>query len=451
MRNYRFLRLAGLYYIGEELYRDRPQLGDMRYAQQQEELFAQAHVYSNGMTHALARLGNEVHEVVYDLKPMQETWAKEQGISYRPESWQTDILLAQIERLRPEVLYLQDTSVMPEAMRERIKERFPFIRLVLLFTGSSGVKKIRHIDFLFVGVPAMVDGYRSQGLKTQLLYHGFDARIHSKLAAAGLTGNSYAAAFSFLGSSGFGHYYPQSTRYWDLLRLLKETDIRIWADEQDRTRSRIRGFLEEIKYEGDIEKLAMWMTGLNRCPTDINHLRKMLPGIPDQIQKAVVQNRGGQGFPLLNLRCQYPDRVHPPRFGLTMYDLIRRSKICLNIHMDRSCGSACNMRLFEATGMGTCLMTDTASNMRDLFEPDREVVTFESMEECIEKRNYLRDHEEARRQIALAGQKRTLRDHTMDRRARQVDATIQSLLNRGNSGQTDPVSGRLPVMLQPMA
>ena len=86
------------------------------------------------------------------------------------------------------------------------------------------------------------------------------------------------------------------------------------------------------------------------------------------------------------------------------------------------------MRMFQATGVGTCLLTDTGRNMADLFEEDHEVVTYSSIEECIEKVNYLLEHDDVRRQIATAGQKRTLRDHTVMNRCQQIDEILQKML-----------------------
>jgi spore maturation protein CgeB len=118
--------------------------------------------------------------------------------------------------------------------------------------------------------------------------------------------------------------------------------------------------------------------------------------------------------------------------------------------MSRSWGSVGNMRMYETTGMGTCLLTDSGDNMADLFEPDREVVTYSSIDECIEKSRYLLDHEDVRRKIALAGQQRTLRDHTMSNRSLQVDSMIQGMLNRGRPIQSVPSVGHSWTMLQPL-
>jgi len=86
------------------------------------------------------------------------------------------------------------------------------------------------------------------------------------------------------------------------------------------------------------------------------------------------------------------------------------------------------MRLFEATGVGSCLVTDWRKNIRELFEPDREVVTYRSPEECVEKATWLLDHPRERLEIARAGQARALKDHTFVPRGAQLDAIVRSAL-----------------------
>ncbi len=41
-----------------------------------------------------------------------------------------------------------------------------------------------------------------------------------------------------------------------------------------------------------------------------------------------------------------------------MYEVIRRSRVTLNFHIDLAEGWANNMRLYEATVVGTLLLTD---------------------------------------------------------------------------------------------
>jgi len=62
-----------------------------------------------------------------------------------------------------------------------------------------------------------------------------------------------------------------------------------------------------------------------------------------------------------------------------------QSKMTFNSHIDCAEQFAGNMRLFEATGMGACLITDSKSNLPEMFEPDVEVVTYRSAERVVEK------------------------------------------------------------------
>lgn len=119
-------------------------------------------------------------------------------------------------------------------------------------------------------------------------------------------------------------------------------------------------------------------------------------------------------------------RYKPPVFGLEMYATLQRAKIVLNSHIDASFQSASNIRLFEATGVGACLLTERKENLKSLFEDGREVATYASPEECIEKANWLLSHESSRKAIASAGQKRTLSEHTYQQRAGDLVKIINS-------------------------
>ena len=85
---------------------------------------------------------------------------------------------------------------------------------------------------------------------------------------------------------------------------------------------------------------------------------------------------------------------------------------------------AANVRLFEITGVGSCMITDWKRNLNDIFEIDKEVVAFTTGDECIEKIKWLLNHQKERQEIAEAGQKRVLRDHTFKIRAGQLNEII---------------------------
>src|SRR5437764_8907748 len=69
-------------------------------------------------------------------------------------------------------------------------------------------------------------------------------------------------------------------------------------------------------------------------------------------------------------------RYRGEAWGLDMYSVLAQSRITLNRHGEVAGGYAANMRMFEATGAGALLVTDSGKNLSELFEPGREVVTY---------------------------------------------------------------------------
>jgi spore maturation protein CgeB len=101
-----------------------------------------------------------------------------------------------------------------------------------------------------------------------------------------------------------------------------------------------------------------------------------------------------------------------------------------------------NQRVFDATGCGAFLITDWNPALPELFEPEREVVTFRTRQELKEKVDYYLAHPEERQQIAGRGYARTHRDHTIQNRVSRI---LEIVLGRTRAGI--PVRGASPVGL----
>jgi spore maturation protein CgeB len=97
----------------------------------------------------------------------------------------------------------------------------------------------------------------------------------------------------------------------------------------------------------------------------------------------------------------------------------RAARIVLNTFTHRDTDSV-NARLFEATGCGGFVLTEDRPAVRDFFEPGREVATFDSRPDLLEKVRYYLAHLEEREAIAEAGCRRAHRDHTYEIRLRQL-------------------------------
>lgn len=100
------------------------------------------------------------------------------------------------------------------------------------------------------------------------------------------------------------------------------------------------------------------------------------------------------------------------------YGLMAGAAANLNVHHDQD---GFTMRTFEIPGVGGLQLVDRP-DVAALYEPGAEVLVFTSVEEAAElAARALRDREWARG-IGRAGRRRTLAEHTTDRRVRDLEA-----------------------------
>lgn len=104
-------------------------------------------------------------------------------------------------------------------------------------------------------------------------------------------------------------------------------------------------------------------------------------------------------------------RLEPAMYGRNLLRLLAASKIVLNSHVDSAAGLAGNIRMFEATAMGALLLTDACANVSRIFEPEKEIVTYRSPSDAVDKIRYYLKRPEERVAIANMGQRRLLGDH----------------------------------------
>lgn len=113
------------------------------------------------------------------------------------------------------------------------------------------------------------------------------------------------------------------------------------------------------------------------------------------------------------------DRYMGSVWGAEMYRILAMSDVTINEH-GAVAPYANNYRLYEATGMGSCLLTDCKQNLDELFEPGVEVETYTSSHECLQKIEELLSDPDRRTEIASTGQRRTLNEHTIPQRVQEI-------------------------------
>ena len=113
-------------------------------------------------------------------------------------------------------------------------------------------------------------------------------------------------------------------------------------------------------------------------------------------------------------------------WGYDYFNILLRSEITINRHGEIARGFANNMRLFEATGCGACLITEHAPNLPDFFKPGVECLTYKSPDDLVFTLRAIMGNGGSNI-IAARGHRRTMDDHCYENRLPQFLEVIESL------------------------
>lgn len=96
--------------------------------------------------------------------------------------------------------------------------------------------------------------------------------------------------------------------------------------------------------------------------------------------------------------------------------LFAQSRIVLGVSAIGHCPDFVGLKLrdFDAPMSGSCYLTQHNTDLLGLYDIGREIATYHSVAECVERTRYLLAHNAEREAIAKAGHARAVRDHTWD-------------------------------------
>ncbi|MDD1416581.1 glycosyltransferase [Dolichospermum sp. ST_con] len=384
------------------VYGKSPDLSLQNYEYQKTILDYDSFGWADFWSNSLKLLGYDVLDIRLNVSYLQFQWAKENDLSNIKRLSLDKIALEQIKKFKPDILWFDHYD--PVFLKE-IKQEVSTIKLVMGWSGSAIYKTDawKNMNLMLSCAPEAVSYFNDNGLKAKHIHHAFDPRINDRLRDTNKT-----IDFCFIGQiirSGDFHIYREKL----LEEIVSFTNLHIFSSSGNYMRHgklilEIRIALSEL-----LEKID---------EKNIKHINKY-------ILKLVYKLKSKFSIPVNRNLIKF---LKPAIYGLDMYKTLLESELTLNIHANSSPFYASNMRLFETTGVGTCLLTDWKQNITDLFEPDFEVVTYKSSSECIEKVKWLLANPLEARKIGKAGQNRTLSEHTFDRRSVQLDEIIQAAL-----------------------
>jgi len=368
----RILRVTTLYpeYL-DAFYGARPGLADEPYAAQREQLDADFFGWADSWRAPMAAQGWDFRQIEINAAPLQRAWAREHAVK-ATRDFET-IAIEQVKATRPDVLwYDHEDPVLLQALRAAAG---PSLGAVVGWLGSPVARSDAwpQMDLMLTCAPEVAERCRRGGLDAEVLPHAFDPRILERLDR-GEPGESLGV--TFVGQLVAGREFHESR-----LRLLAEV----------------------------AREVPLTLFVPRPRPTWRSRVRRLLSGASRRLPPELGEVRDGV-------------------YGLRMYAALRASRATLNIHADSSPRFASNMRLYEATGAGVCLVTDWRENLPQLFEPDREVVTYRDALECGAVLRRLLDRPDEAKAIGAAGQRRTLATHTFAHRAPLLDEILRRVL-----------------------
>jgi peptidoglycan/xylan/chitin deacetylase (PgdA/CDA1 family) len=370
------------------LYARKTDLVKKSWREQMNEIFKDGFAAVHTLAPYMPQLGYDAQWVVANCAPLQIQWARENGISkFDKTSWMFDILKAQIETFKPDVIYTTDCTVFDGK-----------------FFNQLPRKPILLLGWQAADIPAAVD------------WSGFDA-ILSPLT-------SLREKTVQLGSKSAKHFLP---------------GFPLWIFDE----------IKDANPVYDVGFAGQWTTSQhpkrNHYLTKIAEASKQHPqyscrfylsGEVDKIPPIVTEYNCGEIYGL-----EMHKALRLCRIGLDARGNIRHFKEGQTT--DVAGEETANMRIFETTGCGIFLLTEYFKNLENYFEIGKEIETFKDEKELVEKIRFYLAHPELRTAIAERGQQRCLRDHSALERIKSLDNIIKELLSK----QSDLTESIKPVKI----
>jgi hypothetical protein len=366
------------------LYESHPGLENQSYEEQMqrrnESLFGVADFYSSN----LHKLGHEAWDVHANNEFMQKAWAKENDVKVRVPSpaeqkWQNILRLGQ--------------GVIDHIPFRSVKSLFsPALHLINPWFYNILEEQIKFYkpDILFNQAISEISPYFLKKVKPYVRL------LMGQHAATRLSDIEDFSCYDFFISS-----FPPTIDFF-----------------------RQRGIPAELNRMGfEPRVLSFFNSGIKTDVTFVGSFHSVHSSRVEFLERLCSR------LPQIKIRGNGIERLSPDSplrrcyvgsaWGREMYQILHNSKITLNHHGDIP-PYANNCRLYEATGVGTLLITDWKENLNEMFEPGKEVIAYHTADECIELVKYYLEHDKEREAIAKAGQERTLREHTYYNRMKEL-------------------------------
>jgi hypothetical protein len=372
------------------MYQRTPDLAGVTYATQMTarnaSLFGVADFYSRNF----AAAGHVAADIHINNPWMRATWAREHGLPYEQP---------------PEPGKEAQRRAIPGSLQRVIAPFKPILRPLARKVGLSPRLDAQAEKILL----AQVEEFKPDLVLNQDVFH-IDARLARQIKSIGRP--------TLIGQVGI---VPSRGEDWSAYDLMISQLLRVVQSFRD---VGVRSEVVHLAFEPDILNL---LPPAPERSVDISFVGAVSADHQQRVAQLEAVARKydlklyGSGLHTLPASSPLHRCYQGEVWGVEMYQALRASRLTLNSHIDQAGREAGNARLFEATGVGTFLLTDLKDNLHTLFDEGCEVAAWRSVDDCLTKIDRYLANEDERNVIAAAGQARTLSTHTFRQR---IDAIL---------------------------
>jgi hypothetical protein len=198
-----------------------------------DEYFGTSDFYSRN----LIALGQEAQDLIVNDEILQKRWAKENNINIGRNSlfdrlrslpytnrvmgnpsWSQKIVLEQIKKYKPDIVYMQNLSVLnPKTLREIKKYSFLVGQIA---SPPPAEENLKEFDLILTSLPNFVTKFRKMGIKSEYFRIGFEMSV---LKEIGSIRKKYDVTF-------VGSFTPQHGKGTEILeQVAKKISVHVWG------------------------------------------------------------------------------------------------------------------------------------------------------------------------------------------------------------------------------
>tara|TARA_B100001564_G_C20651445_1_gene677038 strand:+ start:493 stop:1617 length:1125 start_codon:yes stop_codon:yes gene_type:complete len=341
-------------------------LDNLKYNELLKEFFQYKYSWSNTIKNSFKTYDVEI--VVGNSYQLQSLWFKEFFSKKKNKFDKNLILKEQINFFKPGVVLFQNIKTFVE-MHEFIKQK-NIKSIVYDGVGHNLEFVAKNANIIFSCLNSSINYYQQFTNKCLYLPHGFDETINFETKSRD--------NLIFIGQVSNKDHFNRAIFLDSINNKFK---IKLWLGKKPGFLRLLKNIIYNIFLKKNLFLCIKYLFSLNR----------------------LYKNNLG------NL------------YGIDMYKELNKSLITINYHIDKVGDEAANMRIFESTGSGICLLTENKKNLKNFFDIDKEVVVFNNTDEAISKIDFFLKNKNSALKIGMKAKEKTLIAHKISDRWKELE------------------------------